>query len=160
MEISLVVPHPMKHNADHADQWLSDFPPSCTLERNDNMPTQEFTRGIVYRGILMSTEGWKMDKICCNHAVTLSVTEVNDALFHDTLCERLKSTVLSEKSQTPKPVVCPLPAAVAECMSSSPVKGAETLQLTVPEAGMFSAKTPASGRTLSLHQRMIAEVRQ
>lgn len=66
--------------------------------------------------------------------------------------------MLSEKSQTPKLVVCPLPAAVAEYMSSSPVKGAGTLQLTVPGAGMFSAEAPVSGRTLSLHQRMIAEV--
>lgn len=140
VEISLAVPRTVKHSADHADQWLSNFPPSCTLKRNGNMPTQELTRGIVYRGILMSAEGWKMDRICCSHTVTLSVTEVKDALIHDTLCEILKNTVLSEKSQTPKLIVCPFSAAVTECMSSSPVKGAEMLPLTIPEAGMFSAK--------------------
>lgn len=110
-------------------------------------------------GILISAEGWKMDRICCSHTVTLSVTEVKDALIHDTLCEILKNIVLSEKSQTPKLIVCPF-SAVTECMSSSPVKGAEMLPLTVPEAGMFSAKAPASGRTLSLHQHVIAEARQ
>lgn len=85
MEISLAVPHPVKHGAGHADQRLSDFPHSCTLERNDNMPTQELTRGLAFRGIPMSAEGWKMDKICCSHTVTLSVTEVNDPLLHDTV---------------------------------------------------------------------------
>lgn len=107
----------------------------------------------------MKAEGWKMDRICCSHTVTLSVTEVKDALIHNTLCEILENTVLSEKSQTPKLIVCPFSTAVTECMSSSPVK-AEMLPLTVPEAGMFSAKAPASGRTLSLHQHMIAEARQ
>ena len=144
MEISLAVPHTVKHSADHADQWRNNFPPSCTLKRNENMPTQELTRGIVDRGILMSAEGWEMDGICCSHTVTLSVTEVKDTLIHDTVCEILENTVLSEKSQPPKLIVCPFSTAVTECMSSSPVKGAEMLLLTVPEAGMFSAKAPAS----------------